>query len=199
MSTPIDQPDPSSEQQPPQPPPSGQEYGGQPYGQEPYGQPPYGQPPYGQPQYGQQQYGQQQYGQQQYGQQQYGQPYGGQQYAAGPTRSMTPDSERTWSMASHLSGFLAAYIALGFLGPLVCMLVIGDRSPFARRHAVEALNFNLSWLIYCIVSGVLTLVLVGWVLLAALGIAYVVLVILGAMAASRGEEYRYPLTIRFVK
>jgi uncharacterized protein len=189
MSSPIDQPDPGSQQQPPQAPPSSQQYGQQPYGQQQYGQPQYGQQPSGGQQYGQQPSGDQPYG---------GQPYG-QQYAAGPARSMSADSERTWSIASHLSGFLAAYIALGFLGPLVCMLVIGDRSPFARRHAVEALNFNLSWLIYCLVSGVLTLVLVGWVLLAALGIAYVVLVILGAMAASRGEEYRYPLTIRFVK
>ncbi|MFP5347684.1 MAG: DUF4870 domain-containing protein [Actinomycetes bacterium] len=123
-------------------------------------------------------------------------PYGyGQQQ---PAASMSPDSERNWAIASHLTGFVAAYAALGFLGPLVCMLLIGDRSPFARRHAVEALNFNLTWLIYIVVAWVLTLVLVGWVLLAALGVGYLVLVVRGAMAASRGEEYRYPMTLRFV-
>jgi uncharacterized protein len=42
-------------------------------------------------------------------------------------------------------------------------------------------------------------VLIGFVLLIALGILYVVAVIIGAVRASSGEEYRYPLTIRFVK
>jgi uncharacterized Tic20 family protein len=111
---------------------------------------------------------------------------------------MSPDAARTWAMASHLSGFVAAYVALGFLGPLVCMLVIGDRSPMARRHAVEALNFNISWLLYVAVSAILTVILVGFVLLVALAIAYAILVIMAAVAASRGEEFRYPLTIRFI-
>ncbi|GAB2677343.1 DUF4870 domain-containing protein [Thalassiella azotivora] len=118
----------------------------------------------------------------------------------GPPRpdAMSPDQERTWAVVSHLSAFAAAYVALGFLGPLVCMLVIGDRSPYARRQAVEALNFNLTWLIYIVVSAVLLIVLVGFVLLPLVGIAYLILVILGAVAANRGEEFRYPLTIRFV-
>ena len=112
--------------------------------------------------------------------------------------AMSADSERSWAIAAHLSGFLAAYVALGFLGPLVCMLAVGDRSPYARRHAVEALNFNLSWLLYIVISGILVFVLVGFVLLPLLAIGYLVFVILGAVAASRGEEYRYPMTIRLV-
>ena len=115
-----------------------------------------------------------------------------------PGPRMSPDTERSWAVASHLSAFVAAYVALGFLGPLVCMLAIGDRSPAARRHAVEALNFNLTWLLYIAVSAVLTVILVGFVLLVALAIAYVILVIMAAVAASRGEEFRYPLTLRLV-
>jgi uncharacterized Tic20 family protein len=111
---------------------------------------------------------------------------------------MSPDSERNWAVAAHLSSFAAAYVALGFLGPLVVMLLIGDRSPFARRHAVDALNFNLSWLIYLAVSGVLVFIIIGIPMLIALGIAYLVLVIMGAVAASKGAEFRYPLSIRFV-
>lgn len=124
--------------------------------------------------------------------------YGAPGHQQPPSQRLSPDSERSWAIASHLSGFIAAYVALGFLGPLVCMLVIGDRSPYARRQAVEALNFNLSWLIYIAVSGVLSFVLIGLPLLAGLAIAYVILVVMAAMAASRGEEYRYPLTIRMV-
>lgn len=111
---------------------------------------------------------------------------------------MTPQSERNWAMAAHLSSFLAAYVALGFLGPLVVLLVAGDRSPFVRRHAVEALNFNLTWLIYIVVAGILAFLLIGLPILLALGIGYVVLVILATVEANGGRFYRYPLTIRFI-
>jgi uncharacterized Tic20 family protein len=106
--------------------------------------------------------------------------------------------ERNWAVAAHLSGFVAAYLALGFLGPLVVLLASGPRSAFVRRHAVEALNFNLSVLLYAIVSGVLVLVLIGFPMLVALALLYLVTTIQGALAASRGQEFRYPLTIRFV-
>ena len=105
-----------------------------------------------------------------------------------------PSEDRNWAMGAHLSACLAAYIALGFLGPLVVLLVRGDRSPFVRQHAVEALNFNLTVLIYVAISVLLAILLIG-----ALGILYVIAVIIGAVRASSGEMYRYPLTIRFVK
>ena len=107
-------------------------------------------------------------------------------------------TERNWATAAHLSGFVAAFFFLGFLGPLVVLVTEGRRSPFVRRHAVEALNFNLSILLWLTVSAVLILALVGLLLVPAVGILYLVSTVLGAMAASRGDEFRYPLTIRFV-
>ena len=111
---------------------------------------------------------------------------------------LTPDQERTWAMLAHLLSFVAAYVALGFLAPLVVMLVLGPRSAYVRGHAVEALNFNLSWLLYAIVAGVLAFLVVGIPILVALGIAYVVLVVIASVRAYNGQRYRYPLTIRFV-
>ncbi|HEU0214371.1 MAG TPA: DUF4870 domain-containing protein [Jiangellaceae bacterium] len=108
------------------------------------------------------------------------------------------DEDRNWAVGAHLSAFLAAYIALGFLGPLVVMLIRGDRSPYVRAHAVEALNFNLTVLIYVVICVVLALLLIGFLLLAGLAVLYLVAVISGAIAASQGRAYRYPLTIRFV-
>ncbi len=108
------------------------------------------------------------------------------------------DEARNWAVAAHLSGFLAAYVALGFLGPLVVMLTVGKRSPFVRRHAVEALNFNLTALLAAVVSGVLVIVLVGIPMLIGVGLLYLVATIMAAVAASRGEEFRYPLTLRLV-
>jgi uncharacterized protein len=119
-----------------------------------------------------------------------------------PSPAYPPDivdaADRNWAVAAHLSGFVAAWVALGFLGPLVVLLTEGQRRPFVRRHAVEALNFNLSVLIYSVVSAVLVLVVVGLVMLAVLGVLYLVATVLGAVAASRGQGFRYPMTIRFV-
>lgn len=111
---------------------------------------------------------------------------------------LSAGSARNWAMAAHLSGFLAAYVALGFLGPLVVLLAVGNRSPYVRRHAVEALNFNLTWLIYIVAGVILAVVLIGIPILIGLGVAYLVLVVLASVAASDGRDYRYPLTIRFV-
>jgi len=122
---------------------------------------------------------------------------------AAPTLSpaapgMSLETERGWAVGAHLSSFVAAWLALGFMGPLVILLTGGTSSPFVRRHAVEALNFNLSVLLYAAVSALLMLVLVGFLLLPIVGLVYLVATIQGAMAASRGEEYRYPVTIRFI-
>jgi len=111
---------------------------------------------------------------------------------------LSASDERTWAIAAHLSSFVAAYVALGLLGPLTVMLIAGPRSAFVRRHAVEALNFNISVLIYLAVAAVLSLVLIGIPMLIAIGVLYVISVIRGAIAASRGEEFRYPLTLRLV-
>jgi uncharacterized Tic20 family protein len=120
-------------------------------------------------------------------------------YDPSASSAVVPAEDRNWAMGAHLSAFLAAYIALGFLGPLVVLLVRGDRSQFVRRHAVEALNFNITVLLYVVICVILAIVLIGFVLLIALGVLYVITVIVGAVRASSGEDYRYPLTIRFVK
>lgn len=158
-------------------------------------QPGYGQQPYGQQPYGQQPYGGNALGQVPPGQPPYGQQQGGQQYGGSGAR--TPD-EMTWGGAAHWSAFVAAFVALAFLGPLVVLLVKGNESPYVRRQAVESLNFQISILIYGIVSFVLCFVLIGFLLLPIVGLMWLVFTIIGSVRAARGEEYHYPLTIRLV-
>jgi len=81
----------------------------------------------------------------------------------------------------------------------VVLLAKGDSSPFIRAQAVEALNFNISVLIYGIVSGVLAIVLIGFLLLGALFVFWLVLTIIATVKVSNGEAYRYPLTLRLVQ
>ena len=120
----------------------------------------------------------------------YGPGYGAAPY--GPGQGQRPE-DTLWSVLSHLSIFVFA-----LLGPLVLYLVFKDSSPMTRHHAAEALNFHITLLIATIVSGILMLVLIGFVLLFALFIYGIVMAIIAAVAAGNRQPYRYPLTIRFV-
>ncbi|MGD9527908.1 DUF4870 domain-containing protein [Pseudonocardia sp.] len=112
--------------------------------------------------------------------------------------SGTTSQERNWALAAHVGSFLAAYVALGLLAPLIVLLVKGNESPFIRRHAVESLNFQITTLLVVVVGVLLTFVLIGFVVLAVWAVFYVVVVILATIAASQGRDYRYPLTLRLV-
>ncbi|MBY5162529.1 DUF4870 domain-containing protein [Salsipaludibacter albus] len=114
------------------------------------------------------------------------------------------ESERNWGMVAHLSSLVAAGIGgMGFLGPLIVWLVKKDDSRFVRHHAVEALNFNLSLLLYTLLMVMVGLTIVGLVVAipaAVIGLVlWFVASIVAAVKAQRGEAYRYPLTIRLVR
>ena len=122
---------------------------------------------------------------------------------AGP--DIARDDRRTWALAAHLSALLSLFVGFPFAGPLVVYLAKRD-DPFVRRHAAEALNFNLSVFLYAIVLGVVVFVgiffVVGLFLLPLFlvgAILWIVFVCLAAAKAGDGRDYRYPLTIRFVR
>lgn len=107
---------------------------------------------------------------------------------------------RTWAMATHLST-LCVYVGVPFgniIGPLVVWIIKKDEFPFVDDQGKEALNFQISLTIYAIVSAFLCLILIGFVFLFALFIMDLVLTIMAAVAANRGEYYRYPLNMRFI-
>ncbi|SES14491.1 hypothetical protein SAMN05216199_2182 [Pedococcus cremeus] len=180
----------------------------QPSYEQPGEQTAYGQPTeqtaYGQPaeqsayqQQGYDQGYQQGYAQQGYQQQGYQQPYG--QPGYGAPNQLSPSDERTWSIAAHLSPFLASFVGLPFLGPLVIYLVFRDRGPFVRHHAAQALNFQIIVAIGLLISIPLMFVVIGIFTAIAIGIAAIVLQIVAAIEANNGKWYRYPLTPDWVK
>ena len=71
--------------------------------------------------------------------------------------------------------------------------------PFIEDQAREAANFQISCLIYGIIAGILVLVAVGALLIPVVMLFHVIMTILAAVAANKGETYRYPLCIRFLK
>ncbi len=108
--------------------------------------------------------------------------------------------EKQWGMFAHLASLAGIIIPLGnLLGPLIVWLVKKDTMPFVADQGKEALNFNITVFIAAFVSGILTLVLIGFLLLIVVGIAWLVLTIMAALAANKGEAYRYPFTLRLIK
>jgi uncharacterized Tic20 family protein len=108
--------------------------------------------------------------------------------------------DRQWAMFAHLSAILTTYtLGMGFLGPLIIWLVKKDQSRYVDYHGKEALNFQLTVLIFELISIALVCVVVGIFLLIALGAFSLVMSIIAGLNANSGQRYRYPLTIRFVK
>ncbi len=116
----------------------------------------------------------------------------------------TPAEERTYGVFLHLIGLLALTSVpipvAGLIGAIVMWRIKAASSPFLDDHGRDAVNFQISLLIYNIVFAILIIPTLG---LSGLGFVAIVAVTLigcirGAMAAHRGEYYRYPVTIRFL-
>jgi hypothetical protein len=105
--------------------------------------------------------------------------------------------KRNWATLSHLSAFVMFLGIPAVIGPLVMWLIRRD-DPYTEYQAKEALNFNISFMIWGILAGLSILLLIGLILLPAVLITWFVLVIRAAIKTSAGEDYRYPMTMRFV-
>ena len=113
---------------------------------------------------------------------------------------MDESQERTWGMLCHLSALATFVFPLGnIIGPLVVWLIKKDESAFVDDQGKESLNFQISFTIYCIIAVFLILFIIGIFLLIALGVLFLVLIIIGTVKANSGEKFRYPLSIKFIR
>ena len=119
-----------------------------------------------------------------------GQPQG---YGPPAQTPVTASEARMWAMIANLGGFLFYFIA-----PLVIYLIFKDRDPFIRRHAAQALNFQIIAAIGYVISGVLIFILIGFFTGLAIFICWIVFPIMGAIAANKGEPYDYPFIPQMV-
>lgn len=110
------------------------------------------------------------------------------------------DEEKSWGALAHLSTLAGFFIPFGnVLGPLAVYLSKKDEMPFVGDQAREALNFAITKMIALLVCIPLMFVVVGFVLFPMVLLGWIVFTVLGAIAANKGETYRYPLSIRLVK
>ena len=107
--------------------------------------------------------------------------------------------ERTMGMLCHLLAFSGYLIPFGHLiGPLVMWLVKKDESAFVDANGKESLNFQITLTIAGVVSGILCLVLIGFLLLPVVIVGGIVLTIIASIKANEGTVYRYPVCLRLI-
>jgi len=108
-----------------------------------------------------------------------------------------------WAMFCHLAGlggFLpVAPILGGIIAPLIIWQIKKDQFAFVDEQGKEAVNFQISILIYLLVAALLCFACIGFALVPAVYIFDVVFLLIAGVKANNGEHYRYPLTIRFIK
>jgi uncharacterized Tic20 family protein len=197
MSSPYGQESPQDYPQQGYDPNAGYQQPGYQYG-DPNQQPGYqqGYQAYGDPnQQGYAQYGQQGYGQRGYAPQQYGQPgYMQQPYAYAGQAPVSESDEKTWAIISHIT-----IPFFGFIGPLVAYLVYKDRSEWLKQVTTEALNFSILYSIAYLISLITISFVIGLILWPAVFIVALIFCIMGTIAASKHEFYKYPINARFIK
>ncbi len=98
------------------------------------------------------------------------------------------------AMLCHLLGLLT-----NFLGPLILWLVKKDDDAFVDEQGKEALNFQITLMLAGIVAGATSCIGIGLILLPVVVILDLVFSIMACVAASKGQHYRYPVSMRLVK
>jgi uncharacterized Tic20 family protein len=110
-----------------------------------------------------------------------------------PRPPMRPEDEKLWAIGAHLGP-----LVVGVLAPLVVWLVFRDRSGFLDRTGKEALNMQISYLLYFFAAGISIFVFIGLLLLPLVGLAWLVLMIVATVKVANFEDFRYPVIIRFI-
>lgn len=107
---------------------------------------------------------------------------------------------RTFTILMHLSIFAGAIVPFGgIILPVVMWTTNKDKSVLIDQHGKNILNWMISSIIYVIGGAILVLIGIGVLILIAVAVCTVVFAILGAVKASNGEVYKYPLAIEFIK
>ena len=143
---------------------------------------------------------------------------------------MNTKKDRNNAFLIHISAMAGYFFPLGgVIATLIFWQVKKDESPFLDEQGKEAVNFNLSFLLYSFILG-LTFIpffikgffdifsnvdqmhdnfhfsfpsmfgLFGGIsLIGILGLIRFVLIILASIKVNNGEYFKYPLSIKFIK
>lgn len=107
--------------------------------------------------------------------------------------------DQTWGIITHAAAFVGFVIPLGnILGPLVVWAIKKDESRFVDENGKQVLNFQITWTIFLIVSGLTIFIVIGFLLLPLVALGWLILMIIGIIRASNDEVYDFPLTLDLI-
>ncbi len=108
--------------------------------------------------------------------------------------SSTPSNDdKNIATITHLGGTV-----FSFIPALIVWILKKDDSEYIASQAKEALNFQITVLVAQFIAGILALILIGFLFMFIIWIFNIVLCIIAAISASKGETYRYPFTLRLI-
>jgi len=125
--------------------------------------------------------------------------------------------EKNSGMFAHLASFGSMIFPLGnIIGPMIVWLVKKDQSEFVDEHGKESLNFQITYTIIILIllglgagfaissgfqgfeGGIAISIIFFITIIIFYALFALVLVIIAAVKASKGEMFRYPMSIRFI-
>jgi len=103
-------------------------------------------------------------------------------------------------MFLHLSLLLGTVAPIiGLVAPIVIWQIKKDEMPLMDVHGKNVMNWIISFVIYCTMSVILIFVIIGIPLLIALAAISLIFPIIGGIKANKGEVWKYPMTMEFLK
>ena len=102
--------------------------------------------------------------------------------------------QNTFCMLMHLS-----VLTYWWLLPIIMWVTNKDKNEFVNSNGKAIANFIISICIYWVIASVLSCVYIGFLIMPILGILSFVFPIIAGLKANKGETYKYPVTIQFIK
>lgn len=107
---------------------------------------------------------------------------------------VTPSGDdKNIATITHLCGTV-----FSFIPALIVWILKKDDSAYIADQAKEALNFQITVLLAQFIAGVLVFILIGFLFIFIIWVINIVFCIIAAISTSKGENYRYPLTLRLI-
>lgn len=122
-------------------------------------------------------------------------------------RDLPGQETRKWAMLCHMGGLasLVPFPTANIILPLVIWLTKRNTDPYIDEQGREAVNFQISMFLYwALVTAMVVLlkyILIGYLLI---WLPFLVIIaqvggtIIGVIRAHDGENFRYPLILRFL-
>ena len=128
------------------------------------------------------------------------------------------NEEKNSALFAHLASFGSLIFPFGnIIGPMIVWLIKKDQSEFVDEHGKESLNFQITYTIVLLIlvglgagfaissgfqgfeGGIAISIIFFLILIIVYALMALVFVIIAAVKASKGEMFRYPMSIRFIR